>query len=361
MNEHIERQIYEAVKAGTPKAALARQHDTSPRSIGRICERVEKRIEEQFAAPSADSDVSADAEVPVGVQVTTTKLAVQSEALPVVEPEPELFRYFVIVDDRLINITRVAVDGSEPPTSEIAEAGTKNYEDAVAAYKAGDLKAAFLAISYKHRIEAMMYGKVKVDPAMGTMQFVDGASTFNFKSSLVNRVVTAIQETGSVDHLLKFANNLAENPSRRAVEELYDFLVAGDIEITEEGMVRCFKKVRNNFTDVHTGTFDNSVGTLVSMPRFMVDDDSEVTCSQGLHVCSKAYLTHFGGDRIVAVDVHPADFVSIPKDYYSINGGQVKAKARVCKYHVVHELDYKTLQPIVVTDDVSDVDESDDE
>ena len=50
-------------------------------------------------------------------------------------------------------------------------------------------------------------------------------------------------------------------------------------------------------------------------------------------------LPHFGGERVLKVLVDPADFVSIPKDYYSVDGeGQVKAKARVCKYRVVEDI-----------------------
>jgi hypothetical protein len=93
-----------------------------------------------------------------------------------------------------------------------------------------------------------------------------------------------------------------------------------------------YKRVRANFTDVHTGTFDNSPGTTVKMNRRDVNEDPTQTCSAGLHVCSYSYLSHFSGDRVVSVKVNPRDCVAVPRDYSA-------AKMRVCEYTVIAELD----------------------
>ena len=113
--------------------------------------------------------------------------------------------------------------------------------------------------------------------------------------------------------------------------------------------------------DVYTGTIDNRVGNVVSMPRNQVDDLSERTCSHGLHVCSIGYLTHYTGERLVAVKVNPRDIVSIPKDYEN-------SKMRVCEYTVVQELDMSTiaafdeaLRSVWVNNPPIDDDESDEE
>ncbi|MNR59585.1 hypothetical protein D3C85_1808710 [compost metagenome] len=74
------------------------------------------------------------------------------------------------------------------------------------------------------------------------------------------------------------------------------------------------------------------------MPRHMVNDDSDQLCSAGLHLCSKSYLPHFGGERVMVCAVDPADVVSIPKDYYSMDGEKVLAKMRCCKYEVVADV-----------------------
>jgi hypothetical protein len=64
------------------------------------------------------------------------------------------------------------------------------------------------------------------------------------------------------------------------------------------------------------------------MMRNQVEDDENVTCAKGLHVCSKEYLPHFGGQNIVACEVDPKDVVSVPLDYNN-------SKMRVCEYKVV--------------------------
>lgn len=332
MTNEEKKKIYETFLENGNKTQTAKMFAISPRTVGRIVESfagVEDPMEDdELPADEFDDDLELD------VDYDVERLTEGSVSEPVKE-----YRYFAILDGSLINVTRIAVDGSEPPHSEIAYSNSPNYEKAVSAYRAGDHEGAFLAISYKHRIEKMCVGRVTVFPEQNKLTYNDGTSSFDFTSSLTKRIVDKLSANESVDGLMKFANLLADNPSPRAVSELYDFLVASDIEITDEGMVRCFKKVRENYTDVYTGTFDNSVGNVVSMPRHMVNDDSKQTCSRGLHVCSRAYLNHFGGERVVSVDVNPADFVSIPEDYYSIDGnGTVKAKARVSRYVVVADI-----------------------
>jgi len=92
-----------------------------------------------------------------------------------------------------------------------------------------------------------------------------------------------------------------------------------------------YKKVRDNFMDVHSGTMLNAPGCIVEMERNKVDDDKNNTCSTGLHFCAESYLRSFGGERTVIVKINPADVVSIPSDYND-------AKGRACRYEVIGEL-----------------------
>jgi hypothetical protein len=126
--------------------------------------------------------------------------------------------------------------------------------------------------------------------------------------------------------------NLMLNPSKRAVTELYGFLEKNSLPITPDGHFLAYKKVRFDYKDCHSGTMDNSVGTVVEMERNAVDDDKDRTCSTGLHFCSQGYLNHFGGERIVIVKINPRDVVSIPSDYND-------SKGRACRYEVVDEID----------------------
>lgn len=134
--------------------------------------------------------------------------------------------------------------------------------------------------------------------------------------------------------LLKFAENLQKNPSFRAVNELFTFLEKNDHPLTENGNFIAYKRVRDSFRDIHSNTMDNSVGNVVEVARNQVDEDSNRTCSHGLHVANWTYAhTQFASsnpatDVMLEVEVNPADVVAIPVDYNN-------AKMRVCKYKVL--------------------------
>ena len=326
----LKQAAYEYFLACDNKTQTAKHFGVSPRTIGRWISDVELAMdslyEESYEEHEDDLDDFVEDDLDTG--------CFEEE-----EPVKANYTYFVVSDGNLINVTRVAIDGSEPPHSEICHKSNDQYEKALSLYQQGDMEGVFLAISNKHRIEKLSNGKVTCYPEQNALVYEDGPNKFHFSAGLTSRVIDTINKGGDATGLMLFANKLSNNPSPRAVEELHDFLQAMDIAITDEGMVRCYKKVRGDYTDCHTGKYDNSVGVMVEMPRHMVNDDSSVTCSYGLHVCSKAYLSHFGGERVLAVDVDPADFVSIPHDYYSVDEHNVvKAKARVCKYVVVADI-----------------------
>ena len=149
---------------------------------------------------------------------------------------------------------------------------------------------------------------------------------------LSTKIIEMLQQGLPVEPMVNFMHNLMSNPSSRAVNELYGFLEKGGMPITPDGYFLAYKKVRADYKDCHSGKMDNSVGQTVSMERNGVDDDRDRTCSHGLHFCSRSYLDHFGGDRIVIVKINPRDVVSIPSDYND-------AKGRACSYEVIGELE----------------------
>jgi hypothetical protein len=150
-------------------------------------------------------------------------------------------------------------------------------------------------------------------------------------NSLTTRMIQMLQDDFPVGPLVNFMENLMTNPSKRAVDELYGFLEKNELPITPDGHFLAYKRVKDDYTDCHTGTMDNSIGSIVEMERNKVDDDKDRTCSTGLHFCSHSYLASFGGSRTMIVKVNPADVVSIPSDY---NG----AKGRACRYEVIGEV-----------------------
>ena len=151
-------------------------------------------------------------------------------------------------------------------------------------------------------------------------------------NSLTKRMLSMMREGFDVAPLAAFLENLMSNPSATAVNELYGFLESNDLPITPDGHFLAYKKVREDYKDYHTNTFDNSVGQVLEMPRNQVDDKRDNTCSTGFHFCSLEYLGafHGGSGRVVILKINPRDVVSIPSDYNN-------SKGRACIYTVVGE------------------------
>jgi hypothetical protein len=156
-------------------------------------------------------------------------------------------------------------------------------------------------------------------------------------------------------NVFKFILKLNLNPSKRAVDELYTFLEHKNLPLTDTGNFLAYKAVRNNFTDKHTGKFLNTVDSVLEMPRNKVDDNKEVGCSYGFHAGTVEYALGFacGDDKLVLVEINPADVVSIPTDCNF-------QKLRTCKYKVVGEYERPLEEAIYPsryeTDDDDDVD-----
>jgi hypothetical protein len=200
------------------------------------------------------------------------------------------------------------------------------YTKVVDAIKAGDWDAVKEAIEPKKVV--LNYGRGNVS--------IQGETLFwknrELHTTLAVKMIDMLKEGFPIEPMVNFMENLYQNPSKRAVDELYGFLEKGNLPITPDGHFLAYKKVREDYLDCHTGTMDNSVGQVVEMERFDVDDNKDNTCSTGLHFCSKDYLNSFGGARTVIVKINPRDVVSIPSDYN-------QTKGRACRYEVIGELD----------------------
>jgi hypothetical protein len=185
--------------------------------------------------------------------------------------------------------------------------------------------------------------KQVVDPAKEILNYgkglvaIQGSKVFykdrELRGALTARMIEMYQDGFPVEPLILFMENLMQNPSKRAVEELYGFMEKGNLPLTPDGYFLAYKKVRADFLDIHSGTMSNAPGNTVEMERNDVDDNMNNTCSTGLHFCSKEYLSHFGGSdsRTVILKINPRDVVSIPADYNSTKG-------RACRYEVLGEL-----------------------
>lgn len=140
-----------------------------------------------------------------------------------------------------------------------------------------------------------------------------------------------IKNNTPIDDLVLFCHKLSKNPDQSAVNRTFLFLQESKLQINDRGNILAYKKVKNDFHDVHSGAMDNSPGNVVKMDRAQCNSDPKITCASGLHFCGKSYLGSFGGSRLVMVEVNPTNITSIPMDHNN-------AKARCCEYRVVKEL-----------------------
>lgn len=176
-------------------------------------------------------------------------------------------------------------------------------------------------------VKSFCRGMVEIDPDSEIVRYRGE----EVHGSLTDRILSMMREGFEVQPLLNFLENLMDNPSKRAVDELYSFLEYGKMPITPDGHFLAYKRVRADYKSVHDGKTDNSIGTVVEMPRNKVDEDSTRTCSDGLHFCSHEYLKSFSGEKVVVLKINPRDVVAIPRDYNDTKG-------RACRYEVVGEL-----------------------
>tara|TARA_R100000700_G_C3154631_1_gene132239 strand:- start:208 stop:1086 length:879 start_codon:yes stop_codon:yes gene_type:complete len=151
-------------------------------------------------------------------------------------------------------------------------------------------------------------------------------------NSLTERIMTMMRDGFPFQPMIKFLGNILENPSNRAVQELYSFLEHKNLPITEDGCFLAYKAVDKNYMDKYSGTIDNSVGQSVTMQRRKVDDNCNNGCSDGLHVGALDYVESYRNegneDKVVIVKVNPQDVVSVPTDSEC-------QKVRCCSYEVV--------------------------
>lgn len=174
--------------------------------------------------------------------------------------------------------------------------------------------------------------------------------------SLAEQIRRHYNENISIVPIVNFIRKLRLNPSYRIREQMWNFIdisqKSGGFSLAVDGDILAYKKITSDYKDIYSNKIDNSIGTIVSMDRKMVDDDPNHTCSCGLHVCAYSYLTYIssdGIDKVVLVKVNPKDVVSIPTDYNY-------AKMRCCRYEVIREIDTintNCVENVVCTDNIS--------
>lgn len=209
----------------------------------------------------------------------------------------------------------------------IIDSSHMNFQAVVDAIRALDFDLALKMATVKNYLNTVTKGSISVNDEGVTYK---GAPLTGY---LANKMHRFFQDGLPVDHYCLFLDNLMSNPSMTSRKELYLFLEAANLPITEDGCFLAYKAVRHDFRDKHSGTFVNSPGTTLTMPRHDVDDNRNETCSYGFHAAAYEYAKNFmcNGDKLVAVKINPADVVSVPSDYNN-------QKLRCCTYKVMFDI-----------------------
>jgi len=184
-------------------------------------------------------------------------------------------------------------------------------------------------VSLPSAIALFSSGKIKV---FQNEIYYDGKIVHN---SVADRILEFAKEGFPFEPLVRFLEKLMTNPEQRSIEQLYNYLNIYKLPICEDGDFIAQKKVSNEFKDLHTGSFDNSVGMIVEEDRALLDPNPENGCGRGLHVGSEDFVSSFGNRGItILCKINPRDVVSIP---FEAN----YAKMRVCRYEVIATLGEK--------------------
>lgn len=213
-------------------------------------------------------------------------------------------------------------------------------------------------IDFKKALVKLTNGKLSVED---DRVYFDGRE---LHSNIVDRILHSLKFGISIDHIVKFLENLDKNPSSSSVNELYDFLENEFLPITEDGCFLGYKAVTTyhgttkvdqfgktittgDLVDKYTKTIRNNIGDTPEFARNKVDDNRDRQCSHGLHIGGIQYATqsYFGtGDTVLVVKVNPADAVSVPQDHNA-------QKLRACKYEVMSVYTTELNKPVYSDDD----------
>ena len=184
-------------------------------------------------------------------------------------------------------------------------------------------------VSIPEKIAGQTYGAVTVGDD-GNLYYKD----IPIENAMAMKVLEVIEQGFPVAMWALFLSNLMSNPSTNAQTDMYRFMDHCSLPLTDDGHFLAYKRVDDDYKDCRTHKLDNSIGAIVTMDRSDVDDDSHVTCSHGLHFCSREYLSGFAGGHLMVVKINPRDVVSIPIEYQD-------AKGRCCRYEVIAEIETK--------------------
>ena len=211
------------------------------------------------------------------------------------------------------------------------------WNDIVEAYKSRNEERLTVLLSLKAVVEEYSIGQLTIN---STGVLFRGNPLHSVDAE---RVMAFLRDGLPYKPIANYISRKMANPSARAITELYNFLEHKNMPITDEGKIIAYKGVQNTFFSVMGNTntvvlqgetdsgghIRNVIGATIEIERSSCDDDFRNGCSFGLHAGSLSYAKGWG-ERVLLVEIDPADVVSVPEDCSC-------QKLRCCKYRVLGE------------------------
>jgi hypothetical protein len=186
-------------------------------------------------------------------------------------------------------------------------------------------------------LEKASNGKLRIHEGQPQLKIpnasCDGSPVWrNIDPEVHDRLEHFVSERMPLDPFINFYEKLNDNPSFNSRKQLFNFIANREMPVTPDGYVLGYKGVNHDYSDKHSGDFDNSVGETIGMERNQVDDNPDNSCSRGFHIGSHSYANSWRGceGKLMLVKFNPSDAVSVPNDGCD--------KLRVCKYTVVADI-----------------------
>jgi len=171
--------------------------------------------------------------------------------------------------------------------------------------------------------KAILEGEVEVTNDEVTIKTKNGKTKLNNDHGSLVKFIKLLKKKGvidtRIDEIKPFLKKMFENKYIDAVTEIYDFCTQMDFEITKDGNFLAYKNVNDDLSSKwDNGETKHKIGEYTEVSEFCTDRNQ--TCAQGLHFCSKGYLSSYGGAKTIVVEIDPRDVVSVPIDYNNMKG-----------------------------------------
>jgi len=141
-----------------------------------------------------------------------------------------------------------------------AQSDHPNFGRLKAAFKANDVQAFIDAFDVKTAVEKYVDSGEEKETGVtivGNEVFYNGNPVHN---SVVDAIQRMLAEGFEINPMVKFLENMMQNPSYNSIKEMWLFIEKMGLAITEDGCFLAYKTVRSNYTDKYSGRIDNRPG-----------------------------------------------------------------------------------------------------